>query len=277
MLSPKVQGTLVLHELLESIDLDFLILFSSMASVTSPFAHADYSAANSFLDAFAAYSNARRNYHTLAINWPVWKEVGSVAKLDTFMGVEDWRDEALSKAILTKDGLEVFRRTLDSDLPQIIVSPENLDHLLAQSREGFDASNRLSGAQAAGDAVGLRKARSTEADPPSDEIETVVAEIWSTAFGLDRIGVHEQFTDLGGHSLLALRIVTKTRGVYGIDLGLRDFFAAPSIAQFSALIRDKLILEIASLTDEEVRELIADGSGPATEANREPQPFRADE
>ncbi len=74
ILSPKVQGTLVLHELLKDSALDFLVLFSSMASITGPFAHAEYSAANAFLDAFAAFANSQANYPTLTINWPVWKE-----------------------------------------------------------------------------------------------------------------------------------------------------------------------------------------------------------
>lgn len=258
-LSPKVQGTLILHELLDNIDLDFLVLFSSMASIIGPFAHADYSAANSFLDAFAAYSNSRRRYHTLAINWPVWKEVGIVAKQEAFMGVENWREEALKNAILTKDGLTAFQRALNCDLAQVVISPENLDHLLGAP---FDASKDLAGARASRNAATLPRAENAGADRPTDEVETVVEDIWRTAFGLQQIGIHEQFTDLGGHSLLALQIVTRARGVYGVDIALREFFEAPTIAQFGALIRDKLILDIANLTDDEVRELISNASEP---------------
>jgi NAD(P)-dependent dehydrogenase (short-subunit alcohol dehydrogenase family)/acyl carrier protein len=277
MLSPKVDGTLVLHELLAGIDLDFLVLFSSMASITGPFAHADYSAANAFLDAFAPYSNAQRKYHTVAINWPVWKEVGMVAKLEAFMGVEDWRDEALKKAILTKDGLEAFRRVLQSDLPQVIVSPEDLLRLLAQSREMSNPMREISRTVTAGDATAANAAPIPEADQPSDEIETLVAGIWSKAFGLPQIGVHERFTDLGGHSLLALQIVTRTRSAYGVDIALRDFFESPTIAQFSTLIREKLILEIAGLTDDEVRELIANDAEQTLEPDHATQPIRANE
>ena len=260
ILSPKVQGTLVLHELLKDIDLDFLVLFSSMASITGPFAHADYSAANSFLDAFAPYSNSRRSYHTLAINWPVWKEVGIVAKLEALMGVEDWKDEALKKAILTRDGLDAFRRALNSDLPRVIVSPDNLDRVLAQSREAFDPPMNLSGVRASGKAVTLNRVQNTGADRPTDEIETVVAGIWNNIFGIEQIGIHEEFSSLGGHSLLALQIVTRIRASYGVALTLRDFFEAPTIAQSSSLIRDKLILDIANLTDDEVRELVSNAS-----------------
>ena len=102
VLSPKVQGTLILFDLLRDVALDFFVLFSSMASVTTPYAHSDYSAANSFLDAFAYYSNSHKNFHTLTINWPVWKEVGIVADLQTVLGAEEWKKEALKRRFLQK-------------------------------------------------------------------------------------------------------------------------------------------------------------------------------
>jgi acyl transferase domain-containing protein/NADP-dependent 3-hydroxy acid dehydrogenase YdfG len=252
ILVPKVWGTMVLHELLRDFAPDFFILFSSIASITCPFAHAEYCAANSFLDAFAAYSNSRTNYHTLAINWPVWKEVGIVAKLEAAMGVEDWKDETLKKAMLTKDGLEAFGRALHSGLPQVIVSPENLDRVLAQSGKVIDPLKAKPA-----HAPAFNRTPSTEADLPGDEIETAVAGIWSSVIGTEQISVHEQFTSLGGHSLLALQIVARLRALYKTDLTLRDFFEAPTIAQLSSVIRDKILQEIGDLTDDEVRELIS--------------------
>jgi hypothetical protein len=47
--------------LLAGIDLDFLILFSSITSIIAPYAESDYTAANSFLDAFAHYSILKGN------------------------------------------------------------------------------------------------------------------------------------------------------------------------------------------------------------------------
>ena len=256
VLAPKVQGTLVLHELLKDIDLDFLVLFSSMASITSPFAQSAYCAANSFLDAFAACSNSRSNYHTLSINWPGWKEVGMVANLEALRGV-DWKDEALKKGILTADGLDAFKRALNSDLPQVIVSPENLDVLLSESKvAGLSAAN-FSGARTTVGAATSHRTENNEADKPTDEIETAVAGIWSNLFGIEHIGIHEQFASLGGHSLLAMQMVGRIRASFGLDTTLREFFEAPTIAEVSSLIRNKLIAEIESLTDDEVSERIA--------------------
>ena len=257
ILRPKVQGTLVLHKLLENVDLDFLVLFSSMASIIGPFAHAEYSAANSFLDAFGSYSNSQRKYRTVSINWPVWREVGAVANLEAFMGIEDWKNEALKTGILTRHGLEAFGRVLNSDLPQVIVSPEDLESLLSASTAADLSTASVSAARMSGNAATSRGTGSDEAEQPTDEIETAVASIWSALFGIECIGIHEQFASLGGHSLLAMQLVGKVRTSFGVEATLREFFDAPTIAQLSSLIRAKLIAEIESLTDEEVLERTA--------------------
>jgi len=252
MLSPKVQGTLVLHEVLKGADIDFLVLFSSLASITHPFAHADYSAANSFLDAFAAYSNSREAYHTLSINWPVWKEVGMVARSEAFMGIEAWKEDALRKAILTEDGLEVFARALGSEFSQIAVSPEPLARVLDQSRE-----SHVSPVGSGTPAKSGRGGALDESGQPTNEIESQLLEIWQEIFGLEQISVQDNFFDLGGHSLLALRMISRISRTWHLNLPLRSVFEAPTIAQLGSFIHDKLIQDIAQLTDDEVEALIS--------------------
>jgi len=263
VLSPKVHGTMVLFDLLRGANLDFMVLFSSMSSVIGPYAHADYSAANCFLDAFANYSNSLAKFHTLAINWPVWKEVGVgaripyFAELEALLGVEDLQDEMLKRAILTNDGLEAFTRALDSDLPRIIVSPESLDHLLEQSRAPFDPATYLSRIQDGRRTLPRHGIQKDGSDQPSNEVETALGEIWSSVFGLERIGVHELFSHLGGNSLLAMQIVSKIRSLYQISFTLREFFEAPTIAQLSSVIEARILAEIESLTDDQARQLVS--------------------
>lgn len=256
VLSPKVRGTWVLHDLLADVDLDFLVLFSSVTSVIAPYAESDYAGANSFLDSFAWFCNAQRRFHTLTINWPGWKETGQLAKLESKPGMEEWKDEALKKAIRTRDGVESFGRALNSDFCQVIVSPDNLDSLIRQSSEPFDPSwdfhapKNSAVATMRGEGIGI-------VDQPRNEIETVVAGIWTDVLGLQQVGIHERFSSLGGHSLLAMQIVSKVRSCYEIGFTLRDFFEAPTIAQLSAAIRQEILKKLESLSDSEAEQMIS--------------------
>jgi acyl transferase domain-containing protein/thioesterase domain-containing protein/acyl carrier protein len=73
VLAPKVQGTLVLQDLLRSSDLDFWLLFSSVSAITPPPGQIDYAAANAFLDAFALSETGQP---ITALNWTLWTDVG---------------------------------------------------------------------------------------------------------------------------------------------------------------------------------------------------------
>ncbi|KAI0539815.1 hypothetical protein GGR58DRAFT_523962 [Xylaria digitata] len=58
VLSPKVQGSLNLHELFIDYDLDFFVLFSSVAAVVGNRGQANYSAANAFMSSLIAQRRA---------------------------------------------------------------------------------------------------------------------------------------------------------------------------------------------------------------------------
>jgi NAD(P)-dependent dehydrogenase (short-subunit alcohol dehydrogenase family)/acyl carrier protein len=256
VLAPKVQGTWVLFDLLQDVKLDFMVLFSSMSSVTGPYAHADYAAANCFLDAFAEYANSRSKFRTLSINWPVWREVGIgagtsyFAQLEALLGVENLKEEMLKRAMSTDDGLRAFARALSAGYSQVIVSPENLDSVIDASK-AVRADAQGSGAKA--EAAGNRRC---SVDQPTNEIEANVAKIWCDVFGHEQIGVRQEFSSLGGHSLIAMQIVAKVRSFYQIDLSLREFFAAPSVAGISAVVERKILREIEDLSDEEAGKLV---------------------
>ncbi|MGH7468365.1 MAG: SDR family NAD(P)-dependent oxidoreductase [Longimicrobiales bacterium] len=81
VLAPKVQGTLVLYELLRGDPLDFFLLFSSRGSISGVAGQVDYAAANAFLDAFAHAGAALDGVAITALNWSAWQQVGMVAEM----------------------------------------------------------------------------------------------------------------------------------------------------------------------------------------------------
>ena len=66
--------------------------------------------------------------------------------------------------------------------------------------------------------------------PPRTPVEEVLAGLWTQLLGVEGIGVEQDFFDLGGHSLLAAQLVSRVREALAVELGLRDVFAAPTIA-----------------------------------------------
>ncbi|HEX6287533.1 MAG TPA: amino acid adenylation domain-containing protein [Herpetosiphonaceae bacterium] len=65
---------------------------------------------------------------------------------------------------------------------------------------------------------------------PRTALEAQLAGLWAELFGVEQVGIDEDFFALGGHSLLAIRLTAQIKASFGIDLPLRELFAAPTVA-----------------------------------------------
>lgn len=133
VMAPKVLGTWHLHSLTGA--LDFLVLFSSGASLAGSPGQANHAAANAFEDALAFYRQSQ-GQPTVSINWGPWAEIGAAA--DRGIKTADFVD-----AIAPRDGLMALewamRRTADGGLfghPQVGVLATDWPRLLAQYQAG---------------------------------------------------------------------------------------------------------------------------------------------
>lgn len=79
VLAPKAQGMRALAQATQGLDLDFLLVFSSMQSYVGNASQGNYAAASTYVDGFAASLRATRAHPVVVVNWGFWSEVGAVA------------------------------------------------------------------------------------------------------------------------------------------------------------------------------------------------------
>jgi natural product biosynthesis luciferase-like monooxygenase protein/amino acid adenylation domain-containing protein len=65
---------------------------------------------------------------------------------------------------------------------------------------------------------------------PRSHVEHKLAEFWSEVLGLQSIGVEDNFFTLGGHSLRATQVISRVRSFFKVEIPIRAFFDAPTVA-----------------------------------------------
>ncbi|MFF0912797.1 SDR family NAD(P)-dependent oxidoreductase [Brevibacillus sp. NPDC003359] len=144
VLSPKVGGTVLLDEASRDMELDFFILFSSLAGLFGNAGQADYALANAFVDCYAEYRSqlvkvGRRYGKTIALNWPLWQDGG--------MGLDLQTEQMLlastgMKAMTTEAGLRMFYQAFHSDAHQVAVVQGHIPEIRSALSARWNANDR---------------------------------------------------------------------------------------------------------------------------------------
>ncbi|WP_242053734.1 type I polyketide synthase [Nostoc sp. FACHB-888] len=274
--APKIQGTVILNNVLTNINLDFLVLCSSLSSIQGGFGQIDYCAANTFLDSFAHWNTATNNRFTVAINWDAWQQVGMAVNTSVPDEIKSWREESLKNAILPVEGADCFSRILATSLPQVIVSTQDLQVGIEQLNQ---LALSLSLAQKPVNSYQVsasRHSRTLQENTyvaPSNEIEQTITNIWQELIGIEKVGIHDNFFELGGHSLLAVQTISRLREAFQVELPLRTLlFDAPTVRELANVILEKqpqseeldeitkLLAEVENLSIEELQRQIVQES-----------------
>jgi acyl carrier protein len=255
VLAPKVVGTLALIQAVQKLPLDFLVLFSSLCSMTGggP-GQVDYCAANAFLDALAQHQGAR-GYPTIAIDWGEWQWNAWEAGLAGYPAEAQhyFKTRRQRFGIGFAEGMAALCRVLQSRLPRVIISSEDFQRMVAGS-EHFSSATILQ------ELTNLRQTHQvssytrpllgTEYVAPTNELEQEIATRWSELLGIEQVGIHDNFFELGGHSLLGTQLMARLRQVFQIDIRLTTLFEAPTISELAMAIEMALISELEQTYEE---------------------------
>lgn len=218
VLAPKVQGTLVLDQLLHTTPLDFCLLFSSITAVTGGPGQVDYSAANAFMDAYARSRHAQ--YPVVAIDWSEWEWN---AWSDGLAGYDEATRTFFEKnrrtfGISLKEGAAIFQRLLNSAFAQVVVSTQDIQALVALGAT-YNVHSELpwqqNNLQTA--VTYPRPALKNSYIAPRNDDERKMVRIWEGLLAIDGIGIYDNFFDLGGNSLLGVNLLIQVRKEFTIE------------------------------------------------------------
>jgi len=249
VIAHKARGVLALDAAVKDLPLDFFAICSSLTSIVGEFRHVDYCAANAFLDAFAHYRSSRRNATTVVINWDDRKRLTSPSTRgavlsETFVSTRTIVPSPSRKGPLDQttsdappdESASALTHLLSSPHTQVIVSRQSVTSILEQTSKSISPSPNDVEVDSIPRSVHPRPNLGNEFVAPRSPLENTIATIWKKFFGIDQIGVHDDFFALGGDSLLAVQLVSKLRDVVKVDLPSHVLIGSPTIAGLSEII-----------------------------------------
>ena len=215
--APKVYGTLVLEQVLRGHELDFVVLTSSLSSVLGGLGYAGYAAANAFLDAFSKQQSQITPTRWISVAWDGWR-IPTKSQREVFMS-----DDQMM--ITPDEGGDALRRILvQQELTQVLVSTEELQTRLNR----WVHFNTAEKEQQSG-IVFARPELTTSYLAPANQIEHQLCEIWQNFFGLEQVGVHDNFFELGASSIDLIQITKQLPSVLGQEVPVLTLFTHPTI------------------------------------------------
>ncbi len=240
VLSPKTNGTRILDELTAEDDLDFFVMFSSIAAFLAEKGQGDYAAANAFLDSYALYrSMAGRK--TLCINWPAWKETGMAVNYGVNI------DGEIFRAIDNKTAIHSLETALGYSMTNVIIS--KINNTGSFNEKGQIPIDKVSVVEKRSNRIEDQSLKSKDeaeviligrTNGRYTEHELIIGNVWAKILGFGKLSIYSPFQSLGGDSIHSMHMYKLLEQRFPGVLDITDIFAYPTISKLAEFVDKKL-------------------------------------
>ncbi|MBV9447173.1 MAG: SDR family NAD(P)-dependent oxidoreductase [Streptosporangiaceae bacterium] len=276
VLDPKVRGAWHLHQQTAGLQLDFFVLFSSIASVTGSAGQSNYVVANAFLDCLARYRR-HRGQTALSIGWGPWAQAGMAARADLLARLDSIGMASVpAGAALDALGRLLGSATAHTGLAAIAwhrfrgaLGRRDPDTLLDGLLTAAPGTSHPDGSDRDGDVT----ARLTElaVTEPDAAREILLTELFNRAVELLGVSAadgeelrstfrHMRFSELGFDSLLAVRLRNSILAGFSADVPPNDLLGQSTVLDAVELVLQQLAARNIIAADGD-----ADTAGPGME------------
>ncbi|MBP9741725.1 MAG: amino acid adenylation domain-containing protein [Burkholderiales bacterium] len=217
----KIYGTYNLARVLNAVNLDFVMLCSSISSIVGVTGLSDYSSANACLDGVAA-SKLFNSEYVVSINWNTWKSVGMASNM-----VDQRNFLDVGNNISPIDGQNIFLQVMQNHYSQIAISGLPIDEYARIVNQYENIEENLS----------QDNLNNTEnISLPLDSVELLIIRQWQDILGINHIRPTDDFFTLGGHSLKALKFIEVINRELQCKLTLQQLYKYRTASQLAQII-----------------------------------------
>jgi acyl transferase domain-containing protein/acyl-CoA synthetase (AMP-forming)/AMP-acid ligase II/pimeloyl-ACP methyl ester carboxylesterase/acyl carrier protein len=231
-IAPKTIGAWNLHTCSQNLNLDFFVMFSSVASLIGSPGQSNYSVANAGLDAIARYRRSL-NLPATSINWGPWGDGGmAVTQKFNFKGLE---------LIEPNSGLAALERALSNNLTQVgVISAdwEQLSHQFFYIRQSNYFAELITTSPTATDKKIFAELSATPEEERAayltDYLLRAIAQIMEV--DKNQLSPTASLIELGIDSLMVMEAINQLKGDLQLMLYPREFYEHPQIESLAAYL-----------------------------------------
>lgn len=249
VLNPKIYGAWNLDECTKEDDLEFFVMFSSVATLFPAPGQCSYVAANSFIDSYVAARNSKRP-NTFAINWCTWRDTGMAKRSGLNM-------DTMFKTLTNEQGVRGFRTVIENKLSRALVGVINNDkrYVRLWDKVGFDLAENVdrvvkdyrlksAPAETVNKNLNMNLTQSLKLmgrdSGNYSETEKMVGNLLAKYLGYSELYIYDNLFDLGVDSIIMIRVAHEMHKIWGVTLELSKFIDGSSIEKIAAEIDDIL-------------------------------------